>query len=167
MKTGRKPKPAVLKRLHGYPGHHTKEVGVEPEGVGSISAPVWFDAEQCAQWEYALQHAPLGLLTGTDREVLVVWVVACCEHARAVEEVRRLGQVVKTIDGNAIQNPYMSVANRQATIMLRAGAELGFSPAARASLGASSLTSAQAQDDRQNATPALDQYLARKPDRLN
>jgi P27 family predicted phage terminase small subunit len=165
MKTGRKPKPAVLKRLHGYPGHHTKKAGAEPEGVGSISAPAWFDSDQRSQWEYALEHAPFGLLTGTDREVLVVWVVACCEHARAVQEVRKLGQVVKTNDGSAITNPYLAVANRQTTIMLRAGAELGFSPAARASLGASSLTSTQ--DDRQNGTSALDQYLERKPDRLN
>jgi hypothetical protein len=45
--------------------------------------------------------------------------------------VRKLGQVVKTKDGNAIQNPFLPVVNRQALIKLRAGGEMGFSPAAR------------------------------------
>ena len=65
---------------------------------------------QRAQWFYAVQNAPPGLLTGTDREVLAVWVVACVEHARAAAEVR---QVVKTKAGNAINNPYLGIVNRQ------------------------------------------------------
>jgi hypothetical protein len=43
-----------------------------------------------------------------------VWVVACVEHARAAAEVRRMGQVVKTKDGKAINNPYLGIVNRQA-----------------------------------------------------
>ncbi len=166
MRTGRKPVPAVLKQLHGFPGHH-KKVGIEPEGRGSISPPAWFDAAQRAQWKYAIKHAPFGLLTGTDREVLAIWCVAAVEHARAVLEVRKLGQVVKTREGNAVQNPFLSIVNRQAVIMLRAGAELGFSPAARASLGTSSLISDPENDVRPGAKSALDEYLEQKPDRLN
>ena len=75
------------------------------------------------------------MLTATDREVLAVWVVACVEHARAAAEVRRMGQVVKTKDGNVINNPHLGIANRQAFIMVRTAGELGFTPSARASLG--------------------------------
>jgi hypothetical protein len=57
--------------------------------------------------------SPPGLLTGTDRKVLAVWVVACVEHARAAAEDRRMGQVVKTKDGNAINNLYLGIVNRQ------------------------------------------------------
>ena len=164
MKTGRKPVPTVLKRLHGYPGHHTR-TGAELEGVGELLAPPeWFDAEQCEQWDYALENAPPGLLTATDREILAGWCCAAVEYARAVTEVRKLGQVVKTKEGNAIQNPFLPIMNRQFLIMLRAGAELGFSPAARASLGAS-ITSEQAEDE--DGLSALDKYLAEKPDRLS
>ena len=46
-----------------------------------------------------------------------------------------MGQVVKTRDGNAVNNPYLGIVNRQALIMIRAACELGFTPAARASLG--------------------------------
>jgi P27 family predicted phage terminase small subunit len=84
----------------------------------------------------ALDRAPPGLLTGTDRAIFTAWVCACVEYERAVQEVRALGQVVKTKDGNAIQNPYLSIMNRQAMLMSRFGAEMGFSPAARATLGA-------------------------------
>src|SRR5947208_2552376 len=114
--SGRKPKPVMLRQLHGNPHQHrlpTPEQ--EPQGVGALWAPpAWFDDEQRGQWDYALEHAPPGLLTGTDREALVVWCVACIEHARAVQEVRKLGQVVKTKDGNAIQNPFLPIVNRQA-----------------------------------------------------
>jgi hypothetical protein len=41
------------------------------------------------------KSAPPCLRTGTDREVLAVWVVACVEHARAAAGVR----VVKIKDG--------------------------------------------------------------------
>ncbi len=42
------------------------------------------------------------MLTATDRGLLAVWCVAAVEHARAAVEVRRMGQVVKTRDGNIV-----------------------------------------------------------------
>ena len=56
---------------------------------------------------------------------------ACVEYERAVREVRKIGQVVKTKDRNAIQSPFLGIMNRQALLISRFGAELGFSPAAR------------------------------------
>ena len=134
-KGGRRMTPTHLRLLHGNPSKLPPLID-EPEGVGTLrSPPDWFDDQQRAQWHYAVENAPLGLLTRTDREVLVVWTVACVEHARAAKEVRKLGQVVKTKEGNAIQNPFLPIVNRQALIMMRAGAEMGFSPASRASIG--------------------------------
>lgn len=137
-----------------------------PEGTGLLwSPPEWFNDEQRAQWDYALQHAPPGLLTGTDREVLVIWCVAAIEHALAVVQVRRLGQVVKSAEGSPYQNPFLGIANRQALIMLRAGAEMGFSPASRTALGRSA-----GETDGPSAparSSGLAAYLAQKPDRLD
>jgi hypothetical protein len=64
------------------------------------------DEQQREQWNHIVGHAPPGLLTGTDREILATFVNACVEYARAVVEVRAIGQVVKTKDGNPLQNPY-------------------------------------------------------------
>lgn len=177
---GRKAVPKVLRELHGNPGR--RAANDEPEGQGDLwSPPRWFDADQRAQWDYAIDHAPPGLLTGTDREVLAIWVVACVEHARAVVKVRELGQVVKTnavVDktgavvsgGNFIQNPYLPIVNKQAMLMLKAGSELGFSPAARASLGSSA---PEFNDAGTAGRPArtikgsLAGYLDQKPDVLD
>jgi len=160
-------KPTVLHELHGNPSK-TRANENEPEGVGVLWAPPpWFDDEQRGQWHYALENAPPGLLTATDRETLVVWCVASVEHARAAQEVRKLGQVVKTQAGNAIQNPYLPIVNRQALIMLRSGAEMGFSPASRAAIGQAGLDiEAPGRGPRQIAGTKLGQYLAEKPDRL-
>ena len=106
---------------------------------------------------------PPGLLTATDRELLVIWTVACVEHARAAREVRKLGQIVKTKDGNAIQNPYLPVVNRQALIMIRAAGEMGFTPASRASLG----RLGEPLPAGLIAGTPLAQYLAEKPDKLD
>lgn len=169
MAAGRKPVPTALRELHGNPGRRPMPVD-EPEGVGDIWAPpTYMDERQRLQWDYAVAHAPPGLLTGTDREILAIWVNACVEYARAVEQVRSMGQVVKTKDGNAIQNPFMGIMNRQAMVMLKAGSEMGFSPAARASLGAHApeFNDGPTAGRTRSIKGGLDAYLEHKPDSLN
>jgi P27 family predicted phage terminase small subunit len=129
------------------------------------SPPPWFDDEQRAEWNWALESAPPGLLTETDRPCLVIWCVASVEHARATQEVRRVGQVVKTKEGNAILNPFMGAMNRQALMMMRAGAEMGFSPSSRAALGRMG-TDMPASGGGQ-IEGKLAAYLAAKPDKLD
>jgi hypothetical protein len=58
---------------------------------------------------------------------------SAAEYFRAVVQVRSMGQVVKTRDGNAIQNQYLSIMNPQALLIVRFGAEMSFCLAARAS----------------------------------
>lgn len=164
MKRGPKKQPTMLRELHGNPARRPMPVD-EPQGVGDLwDPPAYFDEEQRQKWRDALEHAPPGLLTGTDRAIFTVWVVACVEYAKAVREVRVLGQVVKTKDGNAIQNPYLSIMNRQAMLISRFGAEMGFSPAARASLGASAPDFAGGS--RGSGLSELDAYIEAKPDKL-
>jgi P27 family predicted phage terminase small subunit len=158
--------PTQLKALHGNPGKRRLPTN-EPQGQGLLwSPPAYFDDEQRAEWHYALEFAPPGLLSATDRGFLVVWCVASVEHARAVVEVRKLGQVVKTKDGNAIQNPFLPIVNRQALIMMRAGADLGFSPASRASLGSAAPEFTSANRSLRGRSGGLAEYLDANPDRL-
>ena len=165
MTQGRRKTPAALVKLRGNAAH--RPIADEPPGVGDLWAcPNDFDDEQREAWRYAVDHAPIGLLSGTDRDVMIVWVLANVEHRRAAREVARLGQVVQRSDGSVGINPYMRVMNAQAQIILRTCAEIGFSPASRAHLGAS-------------AGPALPgvrgslisgdlaAYLDEKPDKLN
>lgn len=163
---GPKPKPTHLRLLHGNPDKRALPLD-EPEGTGVLWAPPeWMDEDQRAQWHYAIENAPLGLLTATDRETLAIWCVASVEHAKAAQEVRKLGQVVKTKDGNAIQNPFLPIVNRQALIMLRAGGEMGFSPASRAAIGRAGQDEPRAAGSGQIAGSKLARYLDSKPDKL-
>jgi P27 family predicted phage terminase small subunit len=107
-------------------------------------------------------------LTATDRQILATWCVASVTYAEAVREVRRLGLVVKTKDGNPIQNPFLAIQNRQALLIMRAGEHLGFSPAARMSMAIAGQVSDTRYIGAASSKPSrLEQYLAAKPDKLD
>lgn len=161
-----KPKtPAALVKLRGNPAH--RPLPIEPAGIDDLwASPDWFDDEQREGWRYAVDHAPRGLLSGTDRDVMTLWVVAVIEHRRAAKEVQRLGQVVQRADKSVGINPYLRVVNAQAQIIIRLCAELGFSPSARAHLGASAPAGL---DGPRGSVIAGDlaAYLDEKPDKLH
>jgi P27 family predicted phage terminase small subunit len=126
------PIPTKLRILRGNPGHQ-KINKREPQPKGDLKeAPANFTAEQKAIWDYAIQHAPAGLLKMLDGSVLEVWCVAHELHQKSQAEVQKVGMIVKAPNtGTPIQNPFLAVMNKQALIMLRAVDHLGFSPASR------------------------------------
>jgi hypothetical protein len=72
---------------------------------------------------------------------------------------------VETPNGQLMPSPYIPIINRQATILMRAAAELGFSPTARPRIGVTlgggelnGSTNATASEQE-----SLDEYLARAP----
>ncbi len=131
MQRGRKPKPTHLKILAGNPGKRPLPQH-EPKPVGDLSeAPDWFSESQRTGWEYVMKHAPRGLLKRLDRSVLAIWVVAEDLHRQAAIEVAKGNLTSFTEKGGEVQSPYVAILNNQARIMLKAAADLGFSPAAR------------------------------------
>jgi P27 family predicted phage terminase small subunit len=51
--------------------------------------------------------------------------------AEATEAIQKFGTMVKAPSGFPVQSPYVSIANRQAEIMMRIASEFGFTPASR------------------------------------
>lgn len=135
---GRKPKPEPLAKLHGRTTHARKKPAHAPDPVGNLDDPPdWLNEDQKQGWRYAMEHAPAGLLRHIDRGILVVWVVAEGYHRDAVMRQHKLGLLVKTPNtAAAIQSPYLPIINRQGAMMMKAAAELGFSPAARPRISA-------------------------------
>lgn len=128
---GRKRKPTAL---HVIQGTHRKDRANtrEPRPVEDLEAPPdHFCAEQREVWEYAISHAPRGLLKMLDRSVLEVWVGAYVLHRAAVALALGDGPVVEAGNRGQIVNPALNAASKQAQIMLRAASELGFSPSSR------------------------------------
>lgn len=128
---GRKPKPTQLKVITGNPGKRALNKS-EPKPKGNLAAaPDHFGDEQKAVWDYAIEHAPAGLLKQMDLSVLEVWVNAVVAYRDAVNKVAVTGQVIKSPSGYPVVNPYLSNMNKQAQIMLKAAAEMGFTPSSR------------------------------------
>lgn len=128
---GRKPTPTHLKLLEGNPGKRAIN-RAEPKPEGNLfDAPEWLTDDQRDGWAYAIANAPAGLLKRLDRAMLTMWVIAESLHRDAAMKVVKSGSVVRTRNGEAAQNPYLSIVNRQAAVMVKLASEMGFSPASR------------------------------------
>jgi P27 family predicted phage terminase small subunit len=75
--------------------------------------------------------AALKLLTNFDRAALAAYCGAYALWAEATEAIQKYGVMIKSPSGYPVQSPYVSVANRQAEIMMRIASEFGFTPASR------------------------------------
>lgn len=130
---GRKPKPSYLRVLDGNAGRRPINPD-EPQPVGNLeehAPPQWLSDTQKAGWRYAMKHAPPGMLKRLDQSILTVWVVAEERHQDAAQNVSRLGSLLKGKSGTPYQNPFLAIMNKQAQIMMKAAAELGFTPSSR------------------------------------
>lgn len=86
----------------------------------------------------------LGLLTRVDRAALAAYCQAYGRWVQAERAVAKMaerdmltsGLMIKTTNGNAIQNPLVGTANKAMLDMLRIASEFGMTPAARARIEA-------------------------------
>jgi len=133
-KVGRKPKPAAVKELAGNPGKRAIKPEVKPESIRPrVPTHLSKDARRC--WDYlAPKLFDLGLLTRLDRETLAAYCESYALWVEAKEKVNTSGLVLKTMNGNLIQNPYLSIANKARDSMVKIGAEFGLSPSSRVGL---------------------------------
>jgi P27 family predicted phage terminase small subunit len=133
MSVGRKKVPAELAALHGNP-RQRKVKPLEPIAGGNLfDAPKWMSADQKEEWRYITDNAVPGLLTTVDRSNLTAYVVSTCLHRKAARELNRAKSLfVKVGEKGALaQHPALAVLNKQALIMLKAAAEMGFTPSSR------------------------------------
>ena len=128
---GRKPIPTVVKRIKGtLPKNHKS---TEPMPAGFLAeAPSHLDQVAREAWEYAVANAPRHLLTRLDLSVLEVYACASSMYREAQAHILQEGMLVTTPNGMPMQSPYVTIANKQAMLILKACTEMGFTPASRA-----------------------------------
>lgn len=129
---GRKPRPTHLKLIEGNPGRRPINKR-EPKPAGDLFAPP-SDMPPAAVpfWNQAIADAPQGLLRRLDLRILFVWACAAWLHSDAMGKVARSSAMVQSArTGEVYQHPMLSVANRQAGLMMKAAAEMGFTPTSR------------------------------------
>jgi phage terminase small subunit len=140
MKTGRPPKPTLLHKLHGTDRPYVRRrAQTEPQPVGDLKdPPEWFDEGQREAWDYAIIHAPAGLMKMLDRGMLALWCEAEDRHRRATiaqaelnRRSRQLPYLIRDKNKELVPSPYVEILDRTARIMFQASDRLGFSPVAR------------------------------------
>lgn len=129
---GPPPKPTHLKKLEGNPGKRALNKH-EPQPRGKLfEAPDDLPPAAVPYWNYAIRCAPRGLLKRLDQRTLAVYAVAAAAHASASEIALREGVVFKKRNMKmAHVHPAMRVVDSQASVMMRACVEMGFTPSSR------------------------------------
>jgi P27 family predicted phage terminase small subunit len=137
---GRKPKPTHLKLVKGTGRKATinRNEAVPPPGRPDV--PDHLDDIAKVEWGRVCDDLyNSGLLSKVDRMILAAY---CQAYARWVLAERTLkemakrdeltsGLMIKTISGNAIQNPIVGVANKAMADAARYATDLGMTPSSR------------------------------------
>jgi P27 family predicted phage terminase small subunit len=139
MTAGRKPLPTAVKELNGNPGKRTLNRS-EPKPARPRRVPpppAHLKGAARAKWKkLAAQLHKIGVLTEVDQDALARYCVTYQRWLEAEARVTRDGEVVRTTNGNLIQNPYLAIANRCMAQLSTLGAEFGLTPSSRAKVHA-------------------------------
>ncbi len=140
MTRGRKPKPTHLKLIEGNPGTRPIRTGPERPITTMPEPPDHLNADARTEWDRVAHglHA-LRLLETVDRAALAAYCTAYARWVQAERAIAEMGKrdmltgglMIKTSNGNAIQNPLVGTANKAASDMVRYAAEFGMTPSAR------------------------------------
>jgi P27 family predicted phage terminase small subunit len=100
-----------------------------------LAPPDWLSNNQKSLWEAALKFSAPDQLRTVDASVLFVWVVAQDLMQQAATQLSREPLVIKSPRTNReVPNPLVGIIAKQSALVLRAAAELGFSPCSRSRL---------------------------------
>ena len=142
---GRKPKPTHLKLVTGNPGRRPlNKAEAMPEPDLPMPPPHLNDEAKVEWGRVANELYKVGLLTGLDRAVLAAYCQSYAIWCQATNAIKKMaekdtltgGLMIKTSNGNAIQNPLVGTANKAASDMARYAAEFGMTPSARSRINA-------------------------------
>jgi P27 family predicted phage terminase small subunit len=142
---GRKPKPTHLKLVAGNAGKRPLNKAEPKHALSIPSPPAELSDDAKVEWGRVAERLyRAGTLTEVDRSALAAY---CQAYGRWIQAERTLaklaeadkatgGLLIKTSNGNAIQNPLVGIANKAASDMVRYAAEFGMTPSARSRIKA-------------------------------
>ena len=141
MKNGRRPKPRNLKVILGTDRPSRANPNEPKVEISLPDPPAHLSPEALKEWErVAPELVACGIVTRLDRGILAAYCQAYGRWRQAEEALHRFakkdgatrGLIIKTTNGNAIQNPIVGSANKAMSDMMRYAAELGLTPSSRA-----------------------------------
>ena len=145
MTRGRKPKPTHLKLVTANPVRRPKGQKEAKAQPGIPAMPVHLEGEAADEWgRVSRELYEMGLLSRVDRAALAAYCQSYGRWHQAEASLKRMaendqltrGLLIKTTNGNAIQNPLVGISNKAAADMVRYAAEFGMTPSARSRINA-------------------------------
>ena len=128
---GRKRKPTPLKLVRGNPGKRKLPKNEPQIAPGIPPCPKHLNDEERQLWyEIGEELYKLGVLTNVDAGVFEVYVTALAMMRRVKPEIEK-ALIFQGPNGGAVHNPYLAIHNKAKEQVMKAGAELGLSPASR------------------------------------
>ena len=129
---GAKPQPTKLKVLRGNPGRRPlNDKEPQPE-VLIPKAPEHLTETAKNEWDRISKELfILGIISEMDRTALAAYCQLYSRWKEAEEAIEREGMVVETTNGNIIQSPLVSIANRALELMKQYLVEFGMTPSSR------------------------------------
>jgi len=145
MTVGRKPTPTALKLVKGNPGKRALPKAEAVVALSEPTPPAFLCDDAKVEWGRvcsALYAA--GLMTELDRAALAAYCAAYGRWAQAERAINRMAAkdelnaalMIKTVSGNAIQNPLVGIANTAKRAVVKYAAEFGMTPSARTRVNA-------------------------------
>jgi len=137
---GRKPKPTHLKLVKGNPGKRKINKSEPKPDLAQPSPPAFLNDDAKVEWGRVIDTLfNVGLMTEIDRGALAAYCQAYGRWAQAERALARMAAkdelnsalMIKTSNGNAIQNPLVGIANKAKSDMVRYAVEFGMTPSAR------------------------------------
>ena len=140
---GRKPKPSNLKAITGNPGRRPPLAGREarpPRPSREPEPPRHLPPAAADEWRRVVPRLyECGLLADIDTQALAAYCnavatleSACATLARMAEnDPSTRGMMIRTTNGNAIQNPVLGTIRCAQHDVVRFAAEFGMTPSAR------------------------------------
>lgn len=107
--------------------------------------PAFLSDEAKGEWGRVCEQLyTLGILSEIDRAALAAYCQAYGRWERAERALERMAErdqvthalMIKTTNGNAVQNPLVGAANKAMADMMRYAAEFGMTPSARSRIQA-------------------------------
>lgn len=145
MPSGRKPTPTALKLVKGNPGKRALNKREAKLAPARPMPPEFLCDDAKVEWGRVIETLfTAGLITTLDAAALAAYCQAYGRWAQAERALSRMAEkdpinkalMVKTVSGNAIQNPLVGIANKAKADCIRYAVEFGMTPSARAKVNA-------------------------------
>ena len=140
MTPGTKPKPTALKLIEGNKGKRSLPKKEAVIALCEPTPPPFLCDDAKVEWGRVCSALfAAGLMTELDRAALSAYCAAYGRWAQAERAINTMAGkdginaalLIKTKEGNAIQNPLVGIANKARADVVRFAAEFGMTPSAR------------------------------------